>query len=213
MKIYIIWSKNWCKAREKKYGMGKKSSQQLADNGKPSLMAHKLSCLTTHFAQLPIHHANTNAPMQRMLSTTTITTAMPKVKRSKKATDTKKRKEWMTSDEMTYKYTQLFDVLEPKNYTKLFVFISTTEHNAPKSIAQTPNRTYTWIGFVPLSLLFGKSQKNLCIFSFVFSWDYFSLLYFMQWMTQWKYRWKKGPKRYCIICACVCVNHTLFTVI
>lgn len=49
----------------------------------------------------------------------------------------------MTSDEMTYKYTQLFDVLEPKNYTKLFVFISTTEHNAPKSIAQTPNRTYT----------------------------------------------------------------------
>lgn len=193
--------------------MGKKSSQQLADNGKPSLMAHKLSCLTTHFAQLPIHHANTNAPMQRMLSTTTITTAMPKVKRSKKATDTKKRKEWMTSDEMTYKYTQLFDVLEPKNYTKLFVFISTTEHNAPKSIAQTPNRTYTWIGFVPLSLLFGKSQKNLCIFFSFFLGTIFLFCILCNGRHNENIDEKKGPKRYCIICACVCVNHTLFTVI
>lgn len=196
MKIYIIWSKSWCKAREKKYGMGKKSSQQLADNGKPSLMAHKLSCLTTHFAQLPIHHANTNAPMQRMLSTTTITTAMPKVKRSKKATDTKKKgkNEWhqMKWHTNTHNYLMYLSRRITQNYLYSYQQQSTMHQSLLPKLR---------IGHTLESVLchyhcYLENLKRICAFIFfVFSWDYFSLLYFMQWTTQWKYRWKKKDQR------------------
>lgn len=40
-------------------GKNEECEKRAVNNGKSPLMAHKLSCLTTHFAQLPIHHANT----------------------------------------------------------------------------------------------------------------------------------------------------------
>lgn len=129
------------------------------NNANSSLMAHKLSCLTTHFAQLPIHHANTNAPIQRMLSTSapTITytsKATAKVKWStKKATAMKKntrtqKNQWHQMKWHTNTHNNLMYLSQriTQNYCIHHQQQPGTMHQS--ILARTPNRTYTWIGFV-----------------------------------------------------------------
>lgn len=196
--VLFLFIREW--EREKRNdAKHERHSQQLVNNVKSPLMAHKLSCLTSYFAQLPIHHAITNTYQytyaltwkcmenRREDQTAKLCMCIPSYKWHEI--------KWYALQRNRKRLRNVY-VLEPKTFThtKLLLFIS-IKHNAPEPVAEHHKGTYTWIAcacacvcaFVIVIVQFPKRWYNSFSFFLYFCCFFpsFLLFYLVHGFVQW----------------------------